>query len=151
MDPFLRLHIEALHAEFAWRIDRADPSTVADLFTEDGEYGRSTGRRSVGREAIREAYRARGARGPRTARHIFTNVRLHSAGESSASGSAVLTLFAEDGVPPLPAHPLLVADYDDEFERSQQGVWLFKRRTITWVFTREDGALGGTLPLGTSG
>ena len=60
--PLLRLEIESLIAEFAWRIDRGDPATVADLFTEDGWYGRETGDRSIGRDAIRAAYAARASR-----------------------------------------------------------------------------------------
>ena len=55
----LRLEIEALNAEFAYLIDHDQSDGVADLFTVDGVYGRSTGDRSVGREAIRDSYKRR--------------------------------------------------------------------------------------------
>src|SRR5688572_12016889 len=143
-DPLLlRLEIDALHAEFAYLIDRGDSDKVADLFTEDGVYGRSTGERSVGRAAIRESYRRRSAHGVRTARHIFTNLRLEPLSERLIRGSVILTLFAHDGSPPLPADPMLVADYDDVYEQCADGRWRYRERIITWVFTRQ----GASSPL----
>jgi len=150
-DPLVRLEIDALIAEFAWRIDRGDPATVADLFTEDGWYGRETGDRSVGRDAIRAAYAARKERekaaGVRTARHLFTNLRLQQSGPDDASGCCILLLFAADGPPPHPATPLLVQDYDDTYRRVD-GRWLFASRSVTKLFVGEDFA--PVLPLGTS-
>lgn len=148
-DPMLRAEIEALVAEFAWRIDRGDPATVADLFTENGWYGRETGDRSVGRDAIREAYAARAAReaeaGVRTARHLFTNLRVRQQDDRYATGTSILLLFAADGPPPHPATPLLVQDYDDAYERVD-GQWLFASRSVTKLFVGEDFA--PVLPLG---
>ena len=150
-DPLLRLEIEALIAEFAWRIDRGDPATVADLFTPDGRYGRNSGERSVGRDAIRAAYAARAGRragaGVRTARHLFTNLRLERLDAESAAGSCILLLFAADGPPPHPATPLLVQDYDDTYRRIG-GRWLFASRSVTKIFAGDDFA--PVLPLGTS-
>lgn len=133
----LRLEIESLNAEFAYLIDHDQSELVADLFTPDGVYGRSTGERSVGREAIRESYRKRAAHGVRTARHIFSNLRLTIESPERARGTVILTLFAEDGPPPHPALPMLVADYDDIYERGSDGRWRFKERIITWLFKRE--------------
>ena len=148
-DPLLRLEIEALIAEFAWRIDRGDPASVADLFAPDGWYGRSTGERSVGRDAIRAAYAARAERqaeaGVRTARHLFTNLRLERQDADSAAGSCILLLFAADGPPPHPAVPLLVQDYDDTYRRID-GSWLFASRAVAKVFVGENFA--PVLPLG---
>jgi ketosteroid isomerase-like protein len=141
------LEIESLNAEFAYLIDHDRSEEVADLFTPGGVYGRSTGERSVGREAIRESYRVRAARGQRTARHIFTNLRLTREGETVARGKVILLLFAGDGAPPLPAEPMIVADYDDVYERGADGRWRYAERIITWVFQRADAAsplaLGG--------
>ena len=147
----LRLHIDALHSEFAWRIDRGDPATVFELFTLDGSYTRSTGESSHGHEQIRAAYATRTSLGPRTARHVFTNLRLYEIEKTRAKGSCILTLFAEDGLPPRRAEPLLVADFDDEFECDLTGLWRYKKRLITWIFTRPEGGLGRTLPLGEKG
>lgn len=147
--PLLRLEIEALIAEFAWRIDRGDPATVAELFTEDGWYGRESGDRSVGHDAIRAAYAARAKReataGVRTARHLFTNLRLVQQDADNASGTSVLLLFAADGPPPHPAHPLLVQDYDDTYRRVG-GQWLFASRAVRKLFVGEHFA--PVLPLG---
>jgi hypothetical protein len=139
----LRLEIEALNAEFAYLIDHDQSHDVADLFTEDGIYGRSSGARSTGRDAIRETYRLRKDRGVRTARHIFTNLRLTPIDDNRVRGSCILTLFAQDGPPPHPADPLVVADYDDLYQLCDDGRWRFKERIVTWIFARE----GASSPL----
>jgi ketosteroid isomerase-like protein len=139
----LRVEIDRLHAEFAYLIDHDLSEGVADLFTPDGVYGRSTGERSVGREAIRDSYRKRSAHGERTARHIFSNLRLTIESSNRVRGTVILTLFANDGPPPHPALPMLVADYDDIYERGPDGRWLYRERIITWLFRRE----GASSPL----
>jgi ketosteroid isomerase-like protein len=133
----LRLEIDALNAEFAYLIDHDQSEGVADLFTEDGVYGRSTGQRSTGREAIRDSYRLRKDAGVRTARHIFSNLRLTPISDTQLRGSVILTLFAEDGPPPHPAEPLVIADYDDIYELSDDGRWRYRERIISWIFVRE--------------
>lgn len=145
----LRLEIEALNAEFAYLIDHDQSDRVADLFTEDGVYGRSSGARSVGRETIRDSYRRRKEHGIRTARHIFTNLRLTPIDDSRVRGSCVLTLFAQDGPPPHPANPLVVADYDDLYELCGDGRWRFRKRIVTWIFAREGAS--SPLQLGSKG
>ncbi|MEO6340870.1 MAG: nuclear transport factor 2 family protein [Caulobacteraceae bacterium] len=142
-----RLELEALNAEFAYLIDNGRSAEVADLFTEDGSYGRSSGERSTGRESIRAAYAGRSAKGPRTARHIFTNLRLTFEPDGSVTGKSILTLFAEDGVPPHAADVFLVADYDDIYVRESGGPWRYHSRTITWLFTHKSGKVS-PLPLG---
>ena len=137
----IRLEIEALNAEFAYRIDHDLSDQVAELFTEEGSYGRSSsggGARSVGRDAIRRAYAARAERGDRTARHIFTNLRLCYESETRVTGTCILLLFADDGLPPLPAEPNLVSDYEDIYERGDDGVWRYASRTVTHLFLHRD-------------
>jgi ketosteroid isomerase-like protein len=134
-----RLEIEELNAEFAHLIDSNQSEAAADLFTEAGSYGRATGERSVGRAAIRAAYQARKDRGRRTARHIFTNLRLTHESDQRIIGTLILTLFAADGPPPHPAEPFLVADYDDVYVLDGDGRWRYESRTVTWVFTQRDG------------
>ena len=142
-----RLAIEELNVEFAYLIDHDRSESVADLFTEQGSYGRASGERSVGRDAIRLAYATRKAKGPRTARHIFTNLRLTFESDRRALGSCIMTLFAEDGLPPHVAEPFLVADYDDIYECGSDGHWRYTSRTITWLFMQRDGKVS-PLPLG---
>jgi ketosteroid isomerase-like protein len=132
----IRSEIEALIAEFAYRIDHGLSETVAELFTQDGWYGRANGQKTVGREAIRAAYAERAARGERTARHIFTNLRLTIDSAEAAHGTTILLLFAGDGPPLLPARPMLVQDYADEYRR-EDGVWRFAARATNRLFVDE--------------
>ena len=118
--------------EFAYRVDFGPAETIADLFIEDGWYGWGE-KRSVGRDAIRDAYRQRAARGLRTARHLCTNLRFSMLSDDKAQGQSIWLLFAEDGPPPHPAAPLLVADVNDVFVR-QDNRWLFESRQLTDVF-----------------
>lgn len=141
-----RLEIETLNARFAYLIDHDLSHQVADLFTEDGVYQFKDGNRSAGREAIRHAYAARAAHGVRTARHIFTNLHLGLVSDRRAEGTCILLLFANDGLAPQPAQPLLVADYDDVYERDDAGVWRYRSRTISVAFSADGES--GALPLG---
>lgn len=145
----IRSEIEALNVEFAYLIDHDLSEQVAGLFTPGGSYGRITGERSVGREAIARAYVGRAARGDRTARHIFTNFRLDIHGADRVTGTAILLLFAEDGRPPHAALPDLVADYEDVYVRDGEGNWLFESRTVAPLF-RRNADEPSVLPLGAS-
>jgi|RhiMetdeSRZDD1v2_1073273.scaffolds.fasta_scaffold02295_12 SnoaL-like domain len=118
--------------EFAYRVDFGPAETIADLFIEDGWYGWGE-KRSVGRDAIRDTYRQRAARGLRTARHLCTNLRFSMLSDDKAQGQSIWLLFAEDGPPPHAAVPLLVADVNDVFVR-QNMRWLFESRQLTDVF-----------------
>jgi len=142
----IRSEIEALNAEFAYLIDHDLSDQVSDLFTETGSYGRGTGERSTGRAALRDAYAARSARGARTARHVFTNLRLIFETATRVRGTNLLVLFAEDGPPPHPAEVNLVSEYDDIYERGEDGVWRYASRTVTNLFRQHDKPL--VLPLG---
>jgi len=144
-----RLAIADLIAEFAYLIDHDRSDEVADLFTEDGSYGRISGERSVGRDALKRVYAARSARGVRTARHLFTNVRLAFESNDLVRGTCILLLFAEDGLPPLPAEVNLVSDYEDVFRRSDDGRWRFASRTVRHVFVHPDNR-PPVLPLGSA-
>lgn len=146
----LRLELEELNAEFAYLIDHDLSEHVADLFTVDGSYGRSTGEVSIGHDAIRKAYSARRIRGPRTARHIFTNLRLGSVSDDLVEATSILTLFANDGLPPHAAEPLLVADYADTYGRCEDGRWRYRSRVATWLF-RHPGGAESPLQLGSGG
>jgi hypothetical protein len=142
----IRSEIEALNAEFAYLIDHDLSDQVADLFTETGSYGRGTGERSTGRVALRDAYASRAARGARTARHVFTNLRLIYESATRVHGTTLLVLFAEDGPPPHPAQVNLVSEYEDIYQRGEDGEWRYASRTVTNLFRQHDKPL--VLPLG---
>lgn len=137
--------ITQLIAEFAYRIDMHGGLTVAELFTEGGYY-ESDGQRSTGRSAIRAAYEMRAARGPRTSRHLFTNLRFFSDGAGAIRGTSIMLLFARDGDGVHPAQPILVADVDDEYALSDDGRPEIRSRTLTTVFV--DPIVKPFLPLG---
>ena len=141
----VRQQLEELNYEFAHRVDFGPSETTADLFVQDGWYAWGE-KRSVGREAIREAYRQRAARGVRTARHLCINLQLTRLSEHEARGRSIMLIFAEDGPPPHPAVPLLVADVEDVYVR-ENGCWFFRSRRLTDVFT--DPARTAVLPLDT--
>ncbi|WP_082074015.1 nuclear transport factor 2 family protein [Rhodococcus sp. B7740] len=131
-----RSAIADLVAEFAWRIDHEAGHGVEDLFTEDGTYDLA-GWSHTGREALRRSYRMRAAQGPRTSRHIFTNLRVRSSTTSdTATGTCVLTLHARDGRPPHPLSPVMVADYVDTYHRDIDGNWRFGTRIVSIVFVQ---------------
>ena len=141
----IRLELEALNAEFAWRVDHGPTATVADLFTADGSYGRAGGPRSQGREAIRATYAARAAHGERTARHLFTNLRLTYHAPDRVGGTTIMTLFAQDGPPPHPAEVLAVSDFEDIYVLGHDGEWRYESRTIHSLFVGDRPTI---LPLG---
>lgn len=134
IENWIALH-DLVH-EFAHRVDFGPAETIADLFAEDGWY-RWGEKRSVGRDAIREAYRQRAARGVRTARHLCTNLRVSMVSDDEARGESIWLIFAEDGPPPHPAAPLLVADVHDVYVR-RDGRWLFQSRQLDDVFVAPD-------------
>jgi len=140
----IRAQLEDLVLEFAHRVDHGPTDTVADLFVPDGWYGWGPDKRSIGRENIRAAYRARAAAGLRTARHIVTNLRLKEIDTTHWSGQSIWTIFAENGPPPHPANVLLVTDVNDVFVL-HEGRWLFESRQLTDIFT--DAAPSAVLPL----
>ena len=124
---------EALNAQFAWLIDHRDGDGVADLFSADGVYDMSDHVYS-GRGEIAQFYAIRKARGRRTARHVFTNLRLEFEQPSLARAVSILTLYAYDGAPPYPAHPIMISDYQDVLMREADGIWRYRSRTIVPVF-----------------
>jgi hypothetical protein len=130
----VRLALEELNAEFAYRVDHGLEHTVADLFVPQGCYMRADGSGSRGREAIRATFARRRERGARTARHIFTNLRISFETENRVSGTSIMTLYAEDGPPPHPPDVLAVSDFVDVYVRGADGRWLYESRTIHSLF-----------------
>lgn len=131
--PVVRAAIEGLISEFSWRIDHGNGFGVEELFTADGVYALGSAAKANGRDEIAEFYRRRRAAGPRTSRHLFSNLHFTSVSDDRAEATCVLTLHAADGIPPLPLSPVMVADYRDEYVWDGTA-WLFGRREIEVVF-----------------
>ena len=132
-----RLAVEALIAEWSRRLDHDGGVGMEKLFAEQGVFA-ALGMEARGRDEIRATYERRRARGPRTARHLVTNLVIESLGEGRARATSIMVLFADDGEPPRPAHvPLVVADVVDECVREADGAWRLSSRTLRNIF--EDG------------
>ncbi|MFV1366477.1 nuclear transport factor 2 family protein [Mycolicibacterium elephantis] len=131
----IRAQIDALVAEFAWLIDHKSGHGVADLFTPQGRYMVEGEEFDLqGRDEIEDFYARRRAAGPRTSRHLFSNLHFEHVDDDRARGVCVLTLHAADGRPPHPLKPVLVADYSDTYWRSPEGVWRYESRVVTPLF-----------------
>lgn len=130
----IRVALEDLNTAFTYYLDHDDVDALVELFTEDALYTHGP-RRSEGRAAIETVFRNRTAAGPRTARHLYSGLRLDIESATRATGTSVCMTFAQQGVPPLaPALPILVADFDDEYVRGDDGRWRISRRHIERVF-----------------
>lgn len=134
----VRSQIETLNAEFAYRIDHDQSHRVAELFEGDGSYDLGNGNVLHGKTELEQAYSARAARGQRTARHLFMNLRIDDPCSTVVRGTTVLLLFAQDGAPPLPAVPLGVADYQDSYRRQPDGSWRYVTRRVIPLFADPD-------------
>src|SRR4051812_30340905 len=95
LDPQIVRELQWLLTEWAYLLDHGRAAEVVGLFTEDGVYD-SAGRRSVGREELRERFAARQAR-QRTARHVWSNLRLTPSAPGEIKGEALLLVFRHDG------------------------------------------------------
>jgi len=129
----VRLALEDLNAAFARHLDHGEIDALIDLFAEDALYTHGE-RRSRGRAEIEALFRNRVAGGPRTSRHLTSGLRIEIESATRARGTSVCLSFAGDGLPPLPAVPFLVADFDDVYVRSADGRWRFDERHIHRVF-----------------
>jgi SnoaL-like domain len=130
----VRPQIETLIERFAWLVDHEAGRGIADLFTPDGSYSLNGGGLDLrGRTEIDQFYLHRRAAGPRTSRHLFTNVHLEAGDETRLEGTCVLTLHAADGHPPHPLQPVMVADFDDTYVHDD-GAWRFESRKVTTLF-----------------
>jgi 4-hydroxy-2-oxoheptanedioate aldolase len=129
-----RAEIEELLVEFAYRLDVGRGELVHELFEPGGTYI-VDGRPLSGREAIRDGYAARAAQGPRTARHIFSNLRIEPVSAGRLRAQSVVVIYAEDGEPVHPAGaPLVVGDFTDVCVRGGDGRWRFERRELRTLF-----------------
>ncbi|MCX5269636.1 nuclear transport factor 2 family protein [Streptomyces sp. NBC_00199] len=139
MDPLERLlaerACERLVVDFVHRLDLGEPSTVAELFTEDGSWEWPAGERLVvGRAALREYFGSRPA--DRLSRRLMANILVTATGPDSAHAVSYFSTHRVDGyeggvVPAGP--PVQVGHYEDAFRRVDGG-WLLARRVLFLPF-----------------
>jgi hypothetical protein len=141
-----RLALEELNTNFCFYLDHGQIDNLLSLFTEDALYTHGN-RRSIGRDEIATVFDKRTQAGPRTARHLYSGLRLQLHSADRASGSSVCMTFASDGLAPLvPAIPHLVADFFDVYTRGSDDIWRIRERHIKRIFLAADnkGPVGQT-------
>ncbi|MEV7372942.1 nuclear transport factor 2 family protein [Streptomyces sp. NPDC090301] len=126
---------ERLIIEFVHRLDLGDPSSVAELFAQDGAWQWPAGdRRITGRDALRIYFGSRPA--DRLSRRVCTNILVTVTSADTATATTYFTTYRVDGyseglVPPQP--PVQVGHYEDTFRRVD-GTWLLSARTLFLSF-----------------
>ncbi|MFD4557266.1 nuclear transport factor 2 family protein [Streptomyces sp. NPDC058469] len=139
LDPLQRLlaerACERVILDFVRRLDLGEPSSVAELFTEDGTWEWPDGERLVeGREALRKYFGSRPA--GRLSRRLMSNVLVTLTSPDTAISTAYFTTYRVDGhhggqVTAGP--PVQVGHYEDIF-RAVDGSWLIASRTLFLPF-----------------
>lgn len=132
----LRLAIQALTAEHAWRLDHGAADTLHELYARDGELLNLPPRDLVGREAIR-AWGAQRVLLPRVSRHVETNHRLHWDGTVLRGTLYACVYRAATAQDTAQTAPFMVGDYEDEYVR-EGDAWLIRRRVIRRAFRVAD-------------
>ncbi|MFI6853243.1 nuclear transport factor 2 family protein [Streptomyces sp. NPDC050416] len=126
---------ERLLIDFVHRLDLGDPSSVAELFTEDGVWQwPEDGRLVKGRDALRAYFGSRPA--DRLSRRMMSNVLVTVTSWDAATAISYFTTYRVDGyeggvVPAGP--PVQVGHYEDVFHRAD-GAWLLASRTLHLPF-----------------
>jgi hypothetical protein len=133
-----------LNSAFTHHLDHGNIEELIGLFCDDALYTHGS-RRSEGKQAIERLFRDRAAGIARTSRHIASGLRLQIVDLQHATGTSVCLTFAADGLPPLPATPLLVADFIDTYILCPDRRWRFKTRHIQRIFVdpSSTGPVGG--------
>ena len=142
----IRAALEALNTAFCYHLDHDDVDALLELFVDDVYYTHGS-RVSRGKAELEQVFRSRSATEIRTARHLYSGLKLTIESATRARGTSVCMTFGAYGEPPLsPAIPTLVADFVDEYLRSDDGRWRIKERHIHRIFVdpANTGPLGQT-------
>jgi ketosteroid isomerase-like protein len=130
----IRVALEELNTAFCYHLDHDEVEALLDLFTDDVFYTHGP-RHTRGKAELEQVFRSRTATTPRTARHMYSGLKLELESAARARGTSVCLTFAQNGEPPLaPAIPILVADFEDLYERGVDGRWRFRERHIKRIF-----------------
>ncbi|WP_181809329.1 nuclear transport factor 2 family protein [Streptomyces shenzhenensis] len=170
MDPLERLlaerACERLVIDFVRRLDLGEPSSVAELFTEDGWWEwppPGDGRRAEGRAALAAYFGSRPA--GRLSRRVMSNILVTVTGPRTATATSYFQTYrvdrhdggrdegrdgTRDGGPGggsgggmLPAGPpVQVGHYEDRF-RCLDGRWLLASRSLVLPFGGPTPTAGG--------
>jgi hypothetical protein len=134
----IRAELEDLNTAFCHHLDHDEVDALLDLFADDVYYTHGS-RVSRGKAELEQVFRSRSAMKPRTARHLYSGLKLAIESATRARGTSVCMTFGQYGEPPLsPAIPTLVADFVDTYVRGTDGKWRFQERHIHRIFVAPD-------------
>jgi ketosteroid isomerase-like protein len=134
----IRAALEDLNTAFCYHLDHNDVASLLELFTDDVHYTHGS-RVSRGKAELAEVFRSRSATETRTARHLYSGLKLDIESATRARGTSVCMTFGAYGEPPLsPAIPTLVADFVDAYARGADGRWRIAERHIHRIFVAPD-------------
>ncbi len=134
----IRVALEDLNTAFCHHLDHDDVDALLELFVDDVYYAHGS-RVSRGKAELEQVFRSRSATAKRTARHLYSGLKLDIESATRARGTSVCMTFGAYGEPPLsPAIPTLVADFVDSYERGADGRWRFAERHIHRIFVAPD-------------
>ena len=140
----IRVALEELNTAFCYHLDHDEVDALLELFVDDVYYTHGS-RVSRSRAELADVFRSRGATQVRTARHLYSGLKLDIESATRARGTSVCMTFGQYGEPPLsPAIPTLVADFVDVYARGDDGRWRIAERHIHRIFVAPD----NTGPLG---
>jgi hypothetical protein len=130
----IRVALEDLNTAFCYHLDHNEVDALLELFTDDVFYTHGT-RRTNGKAELEQVFRSRTAASPRTARHLYSGLKLDIESATRARGTSVCMTFGQNGTAPLaPAIPILVADFVDTYACGADGRWRFQERHIHRIF-----------------
>jgi 3-phenylpropionate/cinnamic acid dioxygenase small subunit len=134
----LRSELEELVVESAYLLDRQRFDELIELHTEDcrvirplapftGEVEETIeGRAGLARQYDGPAW----PKNPRTMRHVVANLHLETVETDRVTATVVLIGFRYEGAGVSLAEPMMVGDYEDEYQRGSDGRWRINRRRI---------------------
>jgi hypothetical protein len=130
----IRVALEDLNTAFCYHLDHNEVDALLELFTDDVLYTHGP-RRTTGKLELEQVFRSRTATSPRTARHLYSGLRVEIESATRARGTSVCMTFGQNGIAPLaPAIPILVADFVDAYVRGDDGRWRIQERHIHRIF-----------------
>ncbi len=122
-----------LQIDYWYEVDHNYGRRATSFYMADGVFVVGT-ERMAGHAEIAAFYKWREQRGVRTARHVVANHRLLRATDDEAEFQCIMVLYADDGVPVLPAQaPVMIADVVDQCVR-EGGAWRFRSHVLQTVF-----------------
>jgi hypothetical protein len=134
----IRVALEDLNTAFCHHLDHNEVDALLELFVDEVYYTHGS-RVSRSKAELKDVFRNRSATETRTARHLYSGLKLDIESAARARGTCVCMTFAAYGEPPLsPAIPTLVADFVDEYVRGDDGRWRIKERHIHRIFVAPD-------------